>query len=131
MVRQSTIVEAGEGAPPADRDAAVLRYIARVLGELHSRYRRNGLHWPIEMEAVLRLASDGQTRPTFDGDADTGDALAIDYERAARRLSVSRRTLGRLVASGQLPRVDIGGCRRITTADIEAYVEGLRRERTA
>jgi hypothetical protein len=36
-----------------------------------------------------------------------------------------------LIASGELPRVMIGGCARVTVADLQAFTEGLRRERAA
>lgn len=90
-----------------------------------------GFHWPPELESVRLLAIGGQSRPILDANAEIGDRLAVSYDVAARQLSVSVRTVRRLVASGELPRVDVGGCQRITTADLEAYVEGLRRERTA
>jgi excisionase family DNA binding protein len=114
-----------------DSDGALLKYAARVLGDLRRRYRLNGLHWPPELESLrLLVASEGQARPILDFDADPGDSLAMTYEEAARKLAVSSRTVRRLVASGELPRVDIGGCSRIATADLEAFAEGLRRERT-
>jgi excisionase family DNA binding protein len=77
------------------------------------------------------MASEGQARPILDFDAHPGDSLAMTYDEAARRLAVSSRTVRRLVANGELPRVDIGGCSRIATADLEAFAEGLRRERSA
>ncbi len=115
-----------------DSDAALLKYVARELGDLRRRYRQDGLHWPPELESLrLLVASSGQARPILDVDADPSEALAVTYDAAAKRLSVSPRTVRRLVASGELPRVDIGGRPRITTADIDAFVKGLRRERTA
>jgi excisionase family DNA binding protein len=115
-----------------DSDEALLKYAVRVLRDLRRRYRLNGLHWPPELESVLLLmASEGQARPILDFDAHPGDSLAMTYDEAARRLAVSSRTVRRLVANGELPRVDIGGCSRIATADLEAFAEGLRRERSA
>jgi excisionase family DNA binding protein len=115
-----------------DSEEALLKYAARVLGDLRRRYRLNGVHWPPELEALrLLVASDCQRRPILDFEADPGDSLAMTYEEAARKLAVSSRTVRRLVASGELPRVEIGGCSRIATADLEAFAEGLRRERSA
>jgi excisionase family DNA binding protein len=90
------------------------------------------LHWLPELESLrLLVASQGQARPMLDVDAQAGEAFAMTYETAARRLAVSSRTVRRLVANGELPRVEIGGCSRIATADLEAFAEGLRRERSA
>lgn len=115
-----------------DSDKALLKYAERVLSDLRRRYRLHGLHWPPELESLrLLVASEGQARPILDFEAGPGDCLAMTYEEAARKLAVSSRTVRRLVASGELPRVDIGGCSRIATADLEAFTEGLRRERSA
>jgi excisionase family DNA binding protein len=115
-----------------DSDEALLNYAARVLGDLRRRYRQDGLYWPPELESLrLLVASEGQARPILDFDADPGDSLAMTYEEAARKLAVSSRTVRRLVANGELPRVMIGGCTRIAVADLEAFTEGLRRERAA
>jgi excisionase family DNA binding protein len=115
-----------------DSGEDLIKYVARVLGDLRRRYRLNGLYWPPELESLrLLVASGGQARPILDFNADPGDSLAMTYEEAARKLAVSSRTVRRLVASGELPRVEIGGCSRIATADLEAFAEGLRRERSA
>ena len=115
-----------------DSDEALLKYAVRVLSDLRRRYRLNGLHWPLELESLrLLVASEGQAQPILDFDADPGDSLAMTYEEAARRLAVSSRTVRRLIASGELPRVTIGGCARVTVADLQAFTEGLRRERAA
>jgi hypothetical protein len=88
-----------------DSDAALLKYVARVLGDLRRRYRLDGLHWPPELESLrLLVASEGQARPILEFDADLGDSLVMTYDSAARKLAVSSRTVRRLVASGELPR---------------------------
>src|SRR4029450_5933494 len=107
-----------------DSDAALLKYIARELGDLRRHYGLNGLHWPPELESLrLLVANDGQGRPTFDVDAEVGDRLAVTYDDVARRLSVSSRTVRRLIANGELPGVMIGGCARVTVADLQAFTE--------
>jgi hypothetical protein len=79
-----------------DSDQALLKYVARVLGDLRRRYRLDGLHWPPELESLrLLVASEGQARPTLDFDANPGDSLAMTYEEAARKLAVSSRTVTR------------------------------------
>jgi excisionase family DNA binding protein len=113
-----------------DSDEA-LRYIAGLLDDLRRRYRRDGFHWSPELESVRLLARGGHGRSTLDGGAEIGDCLAMSYDVAARRLSVSERTVRRLVESGELPRIDIGGCKRIATEDLAAYVMGTRQERIA
>jgi excisionase family DNA binding protein len=111
---------------------ATLKYFAKTLDELRRRYSQNGLRWPIELESLRLLANQRQGAPQFATDADSGERLVVTYKEAARRLSVSERTINRLIAKGDLPKVVIGDdCHRITIADLEAYTEGLRRERAA
>jgi excisionase family DNA binding protein len=105
-----------------------LRYIARLLGDVRRRYRANGTHFPIELEAAF-LVSSGLQRPEVGDSSPTDDCLAMNYEVVARRLSVSERHVRRLVAQGDLPMVKLGGASRIAVADLEAYVEGLERSR--
>jgi excisionase family DNA binding protein len=81
------------------------------------------------------VASDGKARPALDGldgDRDAGAVtpLLVDYRAAADALAVSERSVRRLVAARTLPAVDVGGNRRIRTADLVAYVERLSTERT-
>lgn len=53
--------------------------------------------------------------------------VALSYTAAAELLSVSRRTVERLVASGELPHVRIAGrLVRIALSDVEAYVAARR-----
>ena len=44
---------------------------------------------------------------------------------AAERLSVSVRTVERLVATGRLPQVHVARLARFRVKDLEAYVDGL------
>jgi excisionase family DNA binding protein len=66
-----------------------------------------------------------QTPPTI------GDELDLfTLPRAAERLSISKRTLERLIASGAFPHpVKIGRSSRITRGDIAAYLGRICRER--
>lgn len=103
-----------------------LAYAARVLGEFRRRCRSNGVHMPPELESLaLLLASDRQAPPQLAAAEQTGDLLCMSYDEAARRLSVSRRTIERLTARCTLPTVTVGGCKRIRSADLDAFVEGL------
>jgi hypothetical protein len=55
-------------AVSTDSDEALLKYAARVLGDLRRRYRLDGLHWPPELKSLrLLAASGGQARPILDG----------------------------------------------------------------
>jgi len=50
--------------------------------------------------------------------------------RAAQKLSISKRTLERLIASGVFPPpVKIGRASRVLTSDISTYLEQLCRQR--
>jgi excisionase family DNA binding protein len=101
-----------------------LRYIAAQLTYLKRVYQRNSQWWPPALEAIRLLANGGQSRPEFDG-----DVWAYDYEAVGKRLSLSVRSVRRLVASGLLPTVSIGGSTRITRDDLEAFVSSLDRRR--
>lgn len=58
--------------------------------------------------------------------------LLLTLNEAARRLSVCRRTLERLIAAGEFPRpVKVAGSTRVPVADVEAYVARLTRGRGA
>jgi excisionase family DNA binding protein len=54
--------------------------------------------------------------------------LLVDADEAARRLSVSKRTVQALLYSGQLRGVKVGRCRRIPVSELTIYVERLRDE---
>jgi excisionase family DNA binding protein len=56
--------------------------------------------------------------------------LLVNYRVAVDAQAVSERSVRRLVAARRLPAVDLGGNRRIRTADLVAYVERLSTERT-
>lgn len=47
----------------------------------------------------------------------------------ARHLSLSTRAVYRLVADGQLPYVKIGAVRRFSENDVQAFIEGLRKQK--
>ena len=80
--------------------------------------------------AIRLLACAGPNGPKMDWSPGSGeDRLVVDYGTAARRLSVSERTVRRLVATGQLPAVKIGDLNRITVDDLAAFAAGLDRRR--
>ncbi len=52
--------------------------------------------------------------------------VLLRVEQVALMLSVSKRTVWRLVSGGQLPQpVSIGRCKRWKQTDVEQFVEGL------
>ncbi|TQS43748.1 helix-turn-helix domain-containing protein [Cryptosporangium phraense] len=57
---------------------------------------------------------------------EAGDDLVLTVEEAAARLRVGRTTMYGLIASGAVETVTIGRLRRVPTASLHTYVEGLR-----
>jgi excisionase family DNA binding protein len=112
-------------------DELTLRYIAELLEEHRLRCRRDGLVLPVGLASALALARGRQRPPRFDPAGDPGEALCMTYEQAALVLTVSKRTVERLVARGELSIVDVGGCRRIARDDLAAYVQSRPRSTAA
>lgn len=52
-------------------------------------------------------------------------ALLVTPEAAAHRLSIGRSKVYELIRTGELPSIKIGGCRRITTEALEAFVKRI------
>lgn len=59
------------------------------------------------------------------------DKLLLTPEEAARAVGVSRTKLFQLIRSGAVESVRIGSCRRIPSAALREYVEGLRADAQA
>ena len=113
-------------------DPVVRQHLAAALRAHARRCRRDGLPVPPALAALLAglLANDSQTRPALDvlddgGHADGMALLTLSYRAAADALSVSERSVRRLVADQKLPAVDVGGNRRIRTSDLVEYVDRL------
>lgn len=53
------------------------------------------------------------------------ERLLLRPEEAAEVLGLSRRTVYMLLAAGSIQSVKIGGCRRIPSDALRAYVESL------
>ena len=49
------------------------------------------------------------------------DRVALSPNEAAEALSVSRQTMYRLMAAGEVPYLRVGRVRRIRVADLEAF----------
>ncbi len=56
------------------------------------------------------------------------EQILLTETEAAERLRLCQRTLRKARAAGQLPYVLIGRSIRYTVADLESYVEALRRQ---
>jgi excisionase family DNA binding protein len=116
-------------------DDATRSHLAAALAAHAHKCRHNGRPLPPALTALLDgwTATGGQTRPSSPGpraagESDAMSALAVNYRDAGDLLGVSYRTVRRLVAKEVLPAVDVGGCRRIRTADLLDYVERLGQE---
>jgi len=58
----------------------------------------------------------------------THEKLVYTIDEATELLSLSRAQLYRLIDSEELPTVKVGKCRRITFAQLEAFVRRLEQE---
>jgi excisionase family DNA binding protein len=120
-----------------DHEIVALR---QALALLARRCRDDGHKMPAALAAIVAMTEQdntGPARPAVDHGHVSGDAgpvtpLAVDYEDAARMVGVSSRQVRRLVASGALPVVHVGGAGspRIRVLDLHTYlaaqVEGHR-----
>ncbi|MGI9120630.1 MAG: helix-turn-helix domain-containing protein [Acidimicrobiales bacterium] len=114
-----------------DHEVAALR---RALDLLARRCRDDGHKMPAGLAALAEMttpANTGPRRPAVDAGPGVGEAgpvtpLAVDYADAARLVGVSARQVRRLVASGALPVVHIGGAGspRIRVEDLNRYLDG-------
>lgn len=56
------------------------------------------------------------------------DRLLVTIDESAAALSVSRRTIYRLIDAGKLEAINIGGCRRIPVTSLHKLCRTLTRE---
>jgi excisionase family DNA binding protein len=108
---------------------ALRRHLLAAVAEHVRRLRRSGLTPPAGLLAYAIRASGGLGRTTVDGlrssvDSDRVPPLALDYRKVADVLSVSERSVRRAVAAGELPAVEVAGCRRVRVDDLAEYVSG-------
>lgn len=100
----------------------VVAHLSRAVAE-HLRWcRRNGVTAPPEVAAFLAAleASSGPDRPKLAPVPDASEPLCVGYEEAATRLSVSPRTVRRMVSDGRLKARRVGRRRVIAVADLVA-----------
>lgn len=117
---------------PSSEDAA---FIIHAIRDLATTYRRNGATVPpgvmLLRAHLLSGVTAGQAGSSNDGArqteerVSTGPPLLIKYETAAQLLEISESTVKRLIKSGELHPVAIGGASRLRRAEIETYVQNL------
>lgn len=110
-------------------------FLLGAIPEHVATLRRNGVHPPAELRAELlalvealgdesrrlEMSSLGVGSSKLDGGAH-GNGLAVSRREAARLLGVSLSTVGRLTASGELPKVRVGRRVLIARSDIESFL---------
>ena len=116
-----------------------LLLLIRAIGCLEVELRRDGCRLPSALaefrSTALAGVREGQdvstwTPPEALAQSPGMGPLTLSYDRAADRLGVSRSTVQRLVRSGALPVVDVGGAPRLRVADLEEYVAHLAERQT-
>jgi excisionase family DNA binding protein len=107
-------------------------HLLRALAGYRQDCRRDRVAFPAGLADLIATlaASNGQQRPTFapidsDGD-DRPMPLLLEPADAARALSLSERTLRRLVRDGELAAVKVGAATRFAPEDLEQFVERKR-----
>jgi len=125
----------GGGAGDGPRVPELIRHLAFALSGYVRRLHYEGLAVPREVEELTAyLAYIARVRQGATAIAELRvsgqhsqmpDRLLITKGEVAERLSVSVRTIERLVATGRLPQVYVEHSARFRVADLEAYVNGL------
>jgi excisionase family DNA binding protein len=125
----------GGGSGDGSRVPELIRHLAFALSGHVRRLHHEGLVVPREVEELtMFLAYIARVRQDATAIADLRasgqysrmpDRLLITKGEVAERLSVSVRTIERLVATGRLPQVYVEHSARFRVADLEAYVNSL------
>ena len=106
-------------------------HLRRMLADHWAWCRTNGVPWPPGLDDLGQILAsagqDGTALDALDGLGDAAGVLLIDYDEVARRLGISRRTVQRLVSTGELPVVALGRQRRVHVEDLAAFADALRR----
>jgi excisionase family DNA binding protein len=145
-IREPRTLNGKNGTNGAERIISELAgHIALALYQYLRRLHREGLRTPAGVEeltgllvdlsrarqvasgdaAERRLPPNAARRHTMTHHAPVPDRLLVTKTEAAERLSVSVRTVERLVATGSLPQVHVGRLPRFRVSDLEAYVRSL------
>jgi excisionase family DNA binding protein len=107
-------------------DEVSTRQLQAALARQATELRRNGYRLTPALAALLDglAAGTGQSRPALGGmpsPVDDEPVTLLHPRSAARRLSVSPRTVRRWVAAGRLAAVGSGRGRRIVAASVESF----------
>lgn len=112
-----------------DVDPWTAGHLAAAIRAHRHRLRRDYLDCPAELEAIevaaTRRARTSQAATAVVEAAEHADGepmLLLTKETAAGALSVSPRTIQRLIAAGELPTVAVGRSRRIHRDALDAFV---------
>ena len=126
---------AAGGAGEAARVPDLMRHLTIALSAYVRRRHQEGLAVPREVAQLTTFLVDiartrqyptiSADRPGTRHDAQMPDRMLITKGEVAERLSVSVRTIERLVATGRLPQVYVERSARFRVQDLEAYVNSL------
>lgn len=112
----------------------VAGHLVRALTSYELEARRDGFVVPPELPAlrdfIVSLATARQDATPLGDPAPTRDGEGMETplmtkREAASCLRLSTRTLERLISSGDLVSVQIGGRTLVRRVDLESYVDGL------
>jgi excisionase family DNA binding protein len=113
----------------------LVRHLAHALSAHVGRLHQQGVTVPREVRLLAEfLLGIARTRLDASVSADMRDSrqsspmavqLLVTKGEAADRLSVSVRTLERLVSTGRLPQVHVERAARFRVRDLEEYVDAL------
>jgi excisionase family DNA binding protein len=119
------------GLPPTE----LMAHLVIALSRYHRLLRTTGGRVPAEIEDLVLVLTDRARAPhpvPLHDPCRAPSALSaiprrllVTKSEAAEQLSVSLRTLERLISAGRLTLVHVEGAARVRVADLEAYVQRL------
>jgi excisionase family DNA binding protein len=106
-------------------DAELRAHLSRALAHYIEDRRRNALAVPRTLtQLFVSLADPSRQQPTaWPGEPAISDAMCVKYDVAARLLGVSRRSIERLVARGELVPLKVGRARRIPVFQLRQRID--------
>jgi len=117
------------------RNRALLAHLSLALGRYATDVRRDGLTPPPELLLLAELFADcataRQDATTFQeatgagNDGPMKEHPLMTKREVAASLRCSTRTVDRLLASGKLTAVRVGGATRVRRSDLADYIAGL------
>jgi excisionase family DNA binding protein len=114
-------------------DGRLAAHVAAALALWRAQLRRDRIAAPAGFDDLLALATRRATSrldtPSVDELAGLADArpvpLMLTKNAAAAALSLSTRTVDRLIGEGRLAAVKVGTATRVRVADLECFAEEL------